>query len=69
MVCVAGEEYVVKNLTSFERSELLGVIGGYVTSGVMMQLKDLQTAFEKEIKARLHTLAPEEIVFIVRIFS
>jgi hypothetical protein len=36
-----GEEYVKKNLSGFERSEFLNVIGGYATSGVMIQLKEL----------------------------
>jgi hypothetical protein len=35
MVCLEGEEYVKKNLTSMERSEFLAVVGGYSTSGVM----------------------------------
>jgi hypothetical protein len=69
MVCMEGEDYVKKNLPSFERSEILGIIGGYATSGVMLQLKDLQKLFEQEIRNRLSTFAPEEIVYLVRIFS
>ena len=69
MVCLEGEEYVKKNLASMERSEFLAVVGGYSTSGVMGQLKDLQIVFENETRGRLSTLAPQEIVYLVRIFS
>ena len=41
MVCMEGEEYVKKNINTFERSEFLSIVGGYATSGVMLQLKDL----------------------------
>jgi hypothetical protein len=69
MVCLEGEEYAKKNLASMERSEFLAVVGGYSTSGVMGQLKDLQMVFENETRGRLSTLAPQEIVYLVRIFS
>jgi hypothetical protein len=40
----------------FLKSQLISVIGGYVTSGVMLQLPELQKAFEEElIKSRLIT--------------
>ena len=41
LVCMEGEEYVKKNCSSFERSEFLAVVGGYATSGVLLQLKDI----------------------------
>jgi hypothetical protein len=38
MVCIEGEQFVKENITSLEKSELISIIGGYVTSGVMKQL-------------------------------
>ena len=59
-----------ENITSLEKSELISIIGGYVTSGVMKQLPSLQEVFETEIvKNRINTLAVSEIIFLVKIFS
>ncbi len=69
MVCIEGEEYVKKNLTTFDKSEFLSIVGGYCTSGVMLQLRDLQKAFESDVKNRLHTLDPAEVVYLVKSFS
>lgn len=69
LVTLEGEDLVTKNLPSLEKSQLLSVIGGYTTSGVMSQLKDLQKSFEQEVGSRLHTLAPPEIVYILRMFT
>lgn len=46
MVCMEGELFVSDNLDFFEKSQLLSVIGGYTTSGVMRQLDVLQNQFE-----------------------
>jgi hypothetical protein len=35
MVCIEGEQFVKENIASLEKSELISIIGGYVTSGVM----------------------------------
>jgi len=35
MICIEGEEFVTKNISSMEKSEMISTIGGYVTSGVM----------------------------------
>lgn len=35
LVCLEGEEFVSDNLEFMEKSQLIGTIGGYATSGVM----------------------------------
>jgi hypothetical protein len=35
LVCLEGEEFVSKNLEYIEKSQLVSIIGGYCTSGVM----------------------------------
>jgi len=35
MLCIEGEEFVRKNIQGMDKSQVLSVIGGYVTSGVM----------------------------------
>lgn len=70
LICLEGEEIVAKNISSMDKSHLISVIGGYVTSGVMSQLKDLQKVFENEvIKNRMSSLSVGEIIFLVKIFS
>jgi hypothetical protein len=70
MVCIEGESQVQKNMPYFLKSQLISVIGGYVTSGVMLQLPELQKAFEDElIKSRLITFSVPELVYVLRLFS
>lgn len=38
LVCLEGESFVTQNLVFFDKSQLISIIGGYATSGVMKQL-------------------------------
>ena len=69
LILFEGEDYIEKNLTFFNKDQLLSVIAGYATTGELNHMKELQMKFEEEIKQRMSTFSSEDVTLLVKLFA